>query len=49
VEDTFTKNEKSKNEQVASEGNDYHFFYTRGIIMIAWVPESETVSQNYYF
>lgn len=24
------------------------FFYTRGLIMIVRVPESEMVSQNYY-
>jgi hypothetical protein len=50
-EDTrFTENEKSKNEQVESEGNDdpFLFFDTRGVVMIEWVPEGQTVNQKYY-
>jgi tRNA A37 threonylcarbamoyladenosine biosynthesis protein TsaE len=48
LEDThFTKNEKSKNEDVACEGNDC-FLRHIGVIMIEWVPEGQMVNQKYY-
>jgi hypothetical protein len=49
LEDThFTKNEKSKNEQGESEGNDDRFLQHQRRNMIEWVPEGQTVIQKYY-
>jgi hypothetical protein len=48
LEDThFTKNEKSKNEQVESESNDDRFLRHQRCIMIEWVPVGQTVNQRY--
>jgi hypothetical protein len=49
LEDThFTENEKSKNEQVKSEGNDDRFLQHQRHNMIEWVPEGQMVNQKYY-
>ena len=45
----LAENQESSNEQVQIEGDAYlFFFYIKGIIMIEWVPQGQTVNQKYY-
>jgi len=45
----LAENQESSNEQVQIEGDAYRFFFDiKGIIMIEWVPQGQTVNQKYY-
>jgi hypothetical protein len=43
-----TKNEISSNEQVETKSNVVVFFDIKSIVMTEWVPQGQTVNQNYY-
>jgi hypothetical protein len=44
----LTKNEKSMNDKSNMKAMTIIFFNIRGVIMIEWVPEGQTVNQKYY-